>query len=86
MTEIHIADEATGEYGPDLVDRWKARAFQQDAESETPCCGYEEEDTNWGGSSTLLGSSAAPSARCARPGAPTRAPTWCAARPSTARR
>ncbi|MDQ3485913.1 MAG: hypothetical protein M3445_10985, partial [Actinomycetota bacterium] len=60
MTEINIADEGTGEYGPDLVDRWKARAFQQDAESETPCCGYEEEDTNWGGSSTLLGERSGP--------------------------
>ena len=42
-------------YGPDLVDRWKARAFAQDPGSKTPCCGYEEEDTNWGGSSSLLG-------------------------------
>ena len=42
-------------YGPDLVDRWKARAFAQDPGSQTPCCGYEEEDTNWGGSSILLG-------------------------------
>ena len=27
---------------------------------ETPCCGYEEEDTNWGGSSTLLGEKVGP--------------------------
>ena len=60
MTEINIADELGGEYGPDVVDRWKARAFQQDPESETPCCGYEEEDTNWGGSSTLLGELSGP--------------------------
>ena len=51
---------AGGTYGPDLIDRWKARAFQQDPSSETPCCGYEEEDTNWGGSSTLLGERVGP--------------------------
>ena len=60
MTEINIAETDGGAYGPDLVDRWKARAFQQDPESETPCCGYEEEDTNWGGSSTLLGERSGP--------------------------
>jgi hypothetical protein len=47
-------------YGPDLVDRWKARAFAQDPGSNTPCCGYEEEDTNWGGSSSLLGELSGP--------------------------
>ena len=47
-------------YGPDLVDRWKARAFAQDPGSKTPCCGFEEEDTNWGGSSTLLGEKVGP--------------------------
>ena len=60
MTRIAIAPDDDGRYGPDLVDRWKARAFQQDPSSETPCCGYEEEDTNWGGSSTLLGERVGP--------------------------
>jgi hypothetical protein len=60
MTDIRISPDRGATYGPDLVDRWKARAFQQDAESETPCCGYEEEDTNWGGSSTLLGEKSGP--------------------------
>ncbi|MEA2273248.1 MAG: hypothetical protein QOI98_1956 [Solirubrobacteraceae bacterium] len=56
MTSIRIAKPgAPGQYGPDIVDRWKARAFAQDPGSNTPCCGYEEEDTNWGGSSILLG-------------------------------
>lgn len=44
-----------GDYGLNLVDRWKARAFQQSPGGDTPCCGYEEEQTNWGGSSQLLG-------------------------------
>lgn len=61
MTRIQIAPDNTSytdpnkAYGPDVVDRWKARAFAQDPGSQTPCCGYEEEDTNWGGSSSLLG-------------------------------
>jgi hypothetical protein len=62
MTELHVSAAGNGDwvYGPDLIDRWKARAFQQDPSSETPCCGYEEEDTNWGGSGILLGERAGP--------------------------
>ncbi|HMC52636.1 MAG TPA: hypothetical protein VKI64_07735 [Acidimicrobiales bacterium] len=51
---------ASGDYGPSIVDRWKARAFQQSPGGQTPCCGYEEEQTNWGGSSQLLGEKAGP--------------------------
>ena len=60
MTDIRVSADGGQTYGPDLVDRWKARAFQQDRESKTPCCGYEEEDTHWGGSSTLLGERSGP--------------------------
>jgi hypothetical protein len=60
MTQIRISGNGGRSYGPDLVDRWKARAFAQDPGSNTPCCGYEEEDTNWGGSSILLGEKAGP--------------------------
>ena len=60
LTQIHISPDGGQTYGPDLVDRWKARAFQQDRSSNTPCCGYEEEDTHWGGSSTLLGERVGP--------------------------
>jgi hypothetical protein len=59
MTQLQIK-QADGTSGPDLIDRWKARAFQQDPSSNTPCCGYEEEDTHWGGSSTLLGERVGP--------------------------
>ena len=59
MTGISISPNdggfARANYGPNLVDRWKARAFAQDPSSKTPCCGFEEEDTHWGGSSTLMG-------------------------------
>jgi hypothetical protein len=60
MTDVRISPKDNWAYGPDLVDRWKARAFAQDPGSNTPCCGYEEEDTNWGGSSTLLGERVGP--------------------------
>ena len=60
MTKIEVSKDGGQTYGPDLVDRWKARAFAQDPESKTPCCGYEEEDNNWGGSSTLLGEKVGP--------------------------
>ena len=60
MTAIQISPDGGKTYGPDLVDRWKARAFAQDPGSQTPCCGFEEEDTNWGGSRTLLGERVGP--------------------------
>ncbi|MEA2404414.1 MAG: hypothetical protein QOE08_1061, partial [Thermoleophilaceae bacterium] len=60
LTQLHISPDGGKTFGPDLVDRWKARAFAQDRASETPCCGYEEEDNNWGGSSTLLGERSGP--------------------------
>ena len=42
-------------YGANIIDQWKARAFQQRPSGTTPCCGYEEEVNNWGGSSILFG-------------------------------
>ena len=59
MTGLRISPDdtglTTGNYGPDLIDQWKARAFQQRPGGQTPCCGYEEEVNNWGGSSILMG-------------------------------
>ena len=60
MTGIRVSPNDDGNYGPDLIDRWKARAFAQDPSSETPCCGFEDEDVNWGGSSQLLGERVGP--------------------------
>src|SRR5205807_718986 len=70
MDEVHVAptgvendreaDPSTWQYGPDIIDRWKARAFQQRPGGTTPCCGYEEEQNNWGGSSVLMGWRAGP--------------------------
>jgi hypothetical protein len=62
MTELHVSNATNGlagdgfeNYGPDIIDQWKARAFQQRPGGQTPCCGYEEEVNNWGGSSILMG-------------------------------
>jgi hypothetical protein len=60
MTGIGISPRDNWLYGPNVIDRWKARAFAQDPSSKTPCCGFEEEDTHWGGSSTLLGERVGP--------------------------
>ena len=69
MTELHVSPDGNGSvdsagglhnYGRNIVDRWKARAFQQSPGGHTPCCGYEEEDTNWGGSSQLMGERVGP--------------------------
>ena len=43
-----VSPDGGRSYGPDLIDRWKARAFAQDPSSKTPCCGFEEEDTPLG--------------------------------------
>jgi hypothetical protein len=44
-----------GEYGPDLIDRWKGRAFQQSPDSSISLVGFEDEQVNWEGNSALLG-------------------------------
>jgi hypothetical protein len=44
-----------GRYGPSLIDRFKGRAFQQSPGGDTPCCGYEDEQVNWNGSSITMG-------------------------------
>ena len=45
----------TGSYGPDLVDRWKGRAFQQSPDSNISVVGFEDEQVNWEANSALLG-------------------------------
>ena len=64
MDDLQVSPDDAGltaaDYGPNIVDRWKARAFQQTPGGDTPCCGYEEEQNNWGGSSVLMGERAGP--------------------------
>ena len=44
-----------GVYGPDLIDRWKGRAFQQSPDSTVSLVGFEDEQVNWEANSALLG-------------------------------
>jgi hypothetical protein len=64
MDDLQVSPDdkglSAGDYGPNIIDRWKARAFQQSPGGNTPCCGYEEEQTNWGGSSVLMGERVGP--------------------------
>jgi hypothetical protein len=50
----------TGDYGPDLVARWKGRAFQQSPDSSISLVGFEDEQVNWEVNSALLGWRAGP--------------------------
>lgn len=50
---------------PDLIDRWKGRAFQQSPDSVISLVGFEDEQVNWEGNSTLLGERCGP-VRCIR--------------------
>jgi len=47
-------------YGPDLIDRWKGRAFQQSPDSSISLVGFEDEQVNWEANSALLGELAGP--------------------------
>jgi hypothetical protein len=47
--------DAPGIYGPDLIDRWKGRAFQQSPDSSISIVGFEDEQVNWEANSALLG-------------------------------
>jgi hypothetical protein len=44
-----------GVYGPDLIDRWKGRAFQSSPDSSISVVGFEDEQVNWEANSALLG-------------------------------
>jgi Bacterial Ig domain len=56
VREMHVAKpNQPGVYGPDLVDRWKGRAFQQAPDSTISLVGFEDEQVNWEANSSLLG-------------------------------
>ncbi|HEU5034238.1 MAG TPA: hypothetical protein VFT62_05705 [Mycobacteriales bacterium] len=42
-------------YGPNVLARWKGRAFQQSPDSSISLVGFEDEQVNWEMNSTLLG-------------------------------
>jgi hypothetical protein len=50
----------TFDYGPNLISRWKGRAFQQSPDSTVSVVGFEDEQVNWEVNSALLGWKAGP--------------------------
>jgi hypothetical protein len=50
-----VTEPAPIAYGPDLIDRWKGRAFQQNPDSTVSVVGFEDEQVNWEANGTLLG-------------------------------
>ncbi len=54
------APSTTNSYGPDLISRWKGRAFQQSPDSSVSVVGFEDEQVNWEANSALLGWRAGP--------------------------
>lgn len=66
IREIGIAKpDGSGNYGEDLIDRWKGRAFQQSPDSTISLVGFEDEQVNWEANSSLLGERCGP-VRCMR--------------------
>ena len=59
VRETEVAEPGTvgpsPTYGPDLIDRWKGRAFQQSPDSNISVVGFEDEQVNWEANSALLG-------------------------------
>ena len=56
IREMRVAKPGQpGIYGPDLIDRWKGRAFQQSPGSRISVVGFEDEQVNWEANSALLG-------------------------------
>jgi hypothetical protein len=61
VRDIRIAKPGQpGVYGPDLIDRWKGRAFQQSPDSTISLVGFEDEQVNWEANSALLGERVGP--------------------------
>jgi hypothetical protein len=61
VRSLQVAEPGSpGSYGPDLIDRWKGRAFQQSPDSTISLVGFEDEQVNWEANSSLLGELSGP--------------------------
>lgn len=58
-------DDSYWQDRPDLIDRWKGRAFQQSPDSTISVVGFEDEQVNWEANASLLGERCGP-VRCIR--------------------
>ncbi|HET8883059.1 MAG TPA: PKD domain-containing protein [Solimonas sp.] len=65
VRELHVKKPDGSGYGPDLIDRWKGRAFQQSPDSVISLVGFEDEQVNWEANASLLGERCGP-VRCIR--------------------
>ncbi|MGB1558370.1 MAG: hypothetical protein ACPHCJ_11350, partial [Oceanococcaceae bacterium] len=63
--EAAISNPADWDSRPDLIDRWKGRAFQQSPDSVISLVGFEDEQVNWEANSALIGERCGP-VRCLR--------------------
>jgi hypothetical protein len=52
--------QSAPQYGPDLIDRWKGRAFQSSPDSSVSLVGFEDEQVNWEANSSLIGERTGP--------------------------
>ncbi|MHB8719337.1 MAG: hypothetical protein ACYDAC_10675 [Candidatus Dormibacteria bacterium] len=56
VRQLHVSGPGTTySYGPNLISRWKGRAFQSSPDSTISVVGFEDEQTNWEMNSALLG-------------------------------
>jgi hypothetical protein len=55
IREMKVAKPDGNGFGPDLIDRWKGRAFQQSPDSTISLVGFEDEQVNWEANAALLG-------------------------------
>ncbi|MDT7572611.1 MAG: hypothetical protein QOE05_2785 [Actinomycetota bacterium] len=55
VRSMQIKNPTTGAYGPNLLSRWKGRAFQQSPDSSVSLVGFEDEQVNWEANGALLG-------------------------------
>jgi hypothetical protein len=56
VRQFNVAAPGTaGSYGPNLISRWKGRAFQQSPDSSISLVGFEDEQVNWEANAALLG-------------------------------
>ncbi|MDX6199332.1 MAG: hypothetical protein QOJ79_2483 [Actinomycetota bacterium] len=55
VRSMQIMNANTGSYGPNLISRWKGRAFQQSPDSVVSLVGFEDEQVNWEANGALLG-------------------------------
>src|SRR4029077_3801738 len=61
VRQLHVTTAGTTyNYGPNLIGRWKGRAFQSSPNSSVSLVGFEDEQVNWELNSTVLGWKAGP--------------------------